>query len=170
MRKYSNFWGAALILLGIFLAFFGNGLVTVLFFVATAVGTFAASAWLVFWVLDLVDVAPSSVVEWVIVALCGAAGGAVGYFFAKHRPLGLGLLSAAGGIALGFLLNTAFFIQEDWQYYGIMAGCAVILGLLTYYLQDTVIIFITSLIGSYAIVRGVSLYAGGFPNEMQLHS
>ena len=50
-----------------------------------------------------------------------------------------------------------------------MAACALILGLLTYFLQETVVIFMTSLVGSYAIVRGVSLYAGGFPSEMELH-
>ena len=32
-----------------------------------------------------------------------------------------------------------------------------------------VIIIATSFMGSYAIVRGVSLYAGGFPSEISLH-
>lgn len=167
--KYKDFWGAALILLGIFFAFFGNGLVSALFFTAAAFATFGASCWLVFWILDRVDVVPSDVIEWVIVGCCVLLGGVVGFFFYKHRPLGLGLLSACGGVALGFLLNVTFFIEEDWQYYGIIAGCAVVLGVLTYFLQETVIIFMTSLVGAYAIVRGVSLYAGGFPSEMELH-
>jgi hypothetical protein len=34
-----------------------------------------------------------------------------------------------------------------------------------YFLVEHVIIFATSLIGSYAIIRGISLYAGGFPDE-----
>jgi len=32
-------------------------------------------------------------------------------------------------------------------------------------LVDQVVIISTSLIGSYFIIRGISLYAGGFPNE-----
>lgn len=167
--KYKDFWGAALILVGIFFAFFGNGLISVLFFVASAFATFGASVWLVFWVLDRVGTEPSDVVEWIIVGCCVLLGCLVGFFFYKHRPLGLALLSACGGIALGFLLNVTFFIKEDWQYYGIIAACAILLGLLTYFLQETVIIFMTSLLGAYAVVRGVSLYAGGFPSEMELH-
>jgi hypothetical protein len=34
-----------------------------------------------------------------------------------------------------------------------------------YFLVDQVVIISTSLIGSYFIIRGISLYAGGFPNE-----
>jgi len=32
-------------------------------------------------------------------------------------------------------------------------------------LVDIIVIISTSLIGSYFIIRGISLYAGGFPNE-----
>lgn len=114
LMKYKDFWGGALILLGIFFAFFGNGLVTVLFFLASAFATFGASVWLVFWILDRVDTVPSDVVEWVIVGCCILLGVGVGFFFYKHRPLGLALLSACGGVALGFLLNVTFFIEETW--------------------------------------------------------
>jgi len=170
LTKYKDFWGAALILLGIFFAFFGNVLVSGLTGVATAFATFAATVWLIFWILDRLSVEPSDVVEWVIVGCCILVGCGVGFFFYKKRPLGLALLAACGGVALGFLLNVSFFIQEPWQYYGIMAACAVILALLTYFLQETVVIFMTSLLGSYGIVRGVSLYAGGFPSELSLHN
>lgn len=30
-------------------------------------------------------------------------------------------------------------------------------------------VFVTAFVGSYAIVRGVSLYLGGFPAESELH-
>lgn len=169
LNKYKDFWGAALVLLGIFLAFFGNGLLTVLFFVMSAFFTFAASFWLVFFILDKTDTVPSEIVGWVILGGCVVLGGIVGFCFYKHRPLGLGLLAACGGVALGFLLNLTFFVKEGWIYYGVIVGCAIVLGVVTYFLQETVVIFITSLVGSYAIVRGISLYAGGFPSELELH-
>jgi len=168
--KYRDFWGAALILVGIFLAFFGNGFVSVLFFMISCVATFGASFWLIFWILDRASVVPSEVVGWIIFGCCILLGCIVGYCFFKHRPLGLGLLAAGGGVALGFLLNVTFFVKEDWLYYLVICGCAVVLGVVTYFLQETVIILITSLIGSYAIIRGISLYAGGFPSEMELHN
>ena len=37
--------------------------------------------------------------------------------------------------------------------------------MLAYFLVETVVIISTSFIGSYCIVKGISLYAGGFPNE-----
>lgn len=35
--------------------------------------------------------------------------------------------------------------------------------------EKSVIILLTAFIGSYAFVRGISLYAGGFPSETELH-
>jgi hypothetical protein len=167
--KYNDFWGAAFILFGIFLAFFGNGLLSVLFLVITAFATWAGSAWLVFFILTRMSVVPSEIVGWVILGLCAVLGGIVGFCFYKHRPLGLGLLAACGGVALGFLLNVTFFIEDTLYFYLIIVGCAIVLGVVTYFLQETVVIMITSFLGSYAIVRGASLYAGGFPSELDLH-
>ena len=39
-----------------------------------------------------------------------------------------------------------------------------------YNLVYQIIIVSTSLIGSYLIVRGISLYVGNFPNELDLHN
>jgi len=36
-------------------------------------------------------------------------------------------------------------------------------------IEKTVIILLTAFLGSYAFVRGISLYAGGFPSETELH-
>lgn len=44
----------------------------------------------------------------------------------------------------------------------------VIAGILSIFLFEHAIIIATSIIGAYAFMRGISLYAGGFPNEMEL--
>lgn len=41
--------------------------------------------------------------------------------------------------------------------------------ILSYEFKDHIIILTTSLIGSYILVRSVSLLLGGFPNEFQLN-
>lgn len=138
-------------------------------FIVTTFSTFGASLWATFWILDKADAAPSEIVGWVILGSCLLVGLVVGYCFVKHQSLGLGLLAALGGISLGFIVNVALFIKEDWQYYCILAGCAIIAGVTTYYLQKDVVIWITSFVGSYAIIRGISMYTGGFPSEMELH-
>jgi len=169
VHKYKDFWGAALILVGIFLAFFGNGFISVLFFMISTFATFCGAFWLTFWVLDRAAIVPSEVVGWIIFGCCILLGGIVGYCFYKHRPLGLGLLAAVGGVALGFLLNISFLVQEEWLYYLVIVACAIVLGVITFFLQEAVIIIVTALVGSYAIIRGISFYAGGFPSEMELH-
>ena len=47
-------------------------------------------------------------------------------------------------------------------------GLAAISAGLSFVIFDHVLIFSTSLIGSYSFVRGISLYAGGYPNEFTL--
>ena len=36
---------------------------------------------------------------------------------------------------------------------------------MAYILKDIIIIFATSFIGAYTLIRGISLFAGGFPSE-----
>jgi len=56
-------------------------------------------------------------------------------------------------------------MDQDSLYWITIAVCAVVLMILSYMMFEYIVIFSTSLIGAYSIVRGISLYAGGFPNE-----
>lgn len=47
-------------------------------------------------------------------------------------------------------------------------GFAIIASILSFYFYDRVLILATSFGGSYMLLRGISLYAGGFPNEFTL--
>ena len=44
----------------------------------------------------------------------------------------------------------------------------MIFTVLTFKMSDQFMIFSTALMGSYMLVRGVSLYAGGYPNEFEM--
>lgn len=110
----------------------------------------------------------SEVVGWVVVVLALLIGILAGYLCARFRKLGLGLLACGGGVGLGFILTTTFMIANQYAYYITIIVCALVLGILTYYIQEGVIIGITSFLGSYSLIRGISLYAGGFPDEMLL--
>lgn len=71
---------------------------------------------------------------------------------------------------IGFVLTAAFLVSNVWAYWSIIAGCAVACFYVSIKVEKTVIIIITSFIGAYAIIRGVSFYAGGFPSEMELRA
>lgn len=111
----------------------------------------------------------SEVVGWVMVALALLLGTLAGYLCARFRSLGLGLLACGGGVAVGFMLTTTFMVANQAAFYCIIIACALVLGVLAYFIQEGIIIGVTSFLGSYSIIRGVSLYAGGFPDEIYLH-
>lgn len=43
--------------------------------------------------------------------------------------------------------------------------CAIISGFLSFKFPKAIVLFFTSVIGSYSFVRGCSYFLGGFPNE-----
>ena len=71
---------------------------------------------------------------------------------------------------LGLVLNEAVFylVKSTWVFWCVCVGCAVLAAILVFVAYNHAIILATSLIGSYFFVRGISLYFGGFPNELLL--
>ena len=53
-------------------------------------------------------------------------------------------------------------------YYIILVSASIICIGFTYYRKDITLILNTTFIGSYLFVRGISFYAGGFPNETDI--
>merc|ERR1711907_422791 len=51
-----------------------------------------------------------------------------------------------------------------------VVGLAFVCAIVAAVVEKHVIILITSFVGSYCFVRGISLYAGGFPNEAELET
>lgn len=113
----------------------------------------------------------SSGVRWVILILSTLIGFIVGYFCAKMRSLGLAVLAMFGGIGIGYIITTATLISSTWAYYTILGISCLLIGVLTYFLQNTLVIIMTSFIGSYFMLRGVAFLVNNdtFPNEATLH-
>jgi hypothetical protein len=66
---------------------------------------------------------------------------------------------------LGYLITTMFVMKNVYMYYAIIIGSAFICFLAAIKIEKFVVIIVTSFIGSYAFIRGVSMYAGNFPDE-----
>ena len=58
-----------------------------------------------------------------------------------------------------------FIMKNVYMYYGIIVASALIFFLIAYKIEKFVVILITSFLGSYAFIRGISMYAGNFPDE-----
>ena len=119
-------------------------------------------------------VLPSGCAEWIIWVMFAVGiilGCTAGYFTFKYHEKVMALLT--GGIsgffigqflyslfgnqipANGIVINIVFVVVSI----GVMIAIA-------YFFKKFIIIFATSFIGAYCFIRGISLFAGGFPDEI----
>ena len=170
LTKYSFLLGAVLIVGGLFLGFFGNKFVN---FVIGLVGFLASAVillWISFWVIEQANKAPEEWVMWVTLAVCLLLAGGIGFLLVKSRKIGIAIVAGWGGATLGFILTTTFVVESTPGYWGIIAACAVVCAFFAFKTEKLVIMLATALIGAYLSIRGISMYAGGFPNESSLHA
>ena len=115
----------------------------------------------------------SETTSWIIFSVCGLIGIFVGLLLAFLVRLGVGVLAGWGGFCLGLILYNAFLYKIDNDakvaFWCFNIGMAVTAAILSLFLFWHAIIIATSIAGSYAIIRGVSMYAGGFPDEMEVY-
>lgn len=93
----------------------------------------------------------------------------VGWFVKKARRIGGTIAAAAGGFFGGFMLYNLVFAQW-WNNIACLLilsiGLAVIAGFVAWRFDKVIIVYLTAAIGAYALVRGISIFAGNFPNEI----
>ena len=168
IEKYYYLWGAALIVLGIFLAFFGNKFVNVVIFLVVALGVFVLLGSLFFYLF--LKKVKEDWAQWLSAAAIIVVSLLAGFGVMKMRKYGIGLVAGWGGVMLGFMVNATFVVKNKYAYWAIIIAAALLLFVLAIKIEKTVIIFTTAFVGSYAIIRGVSLYVGGFPAESELQA
>jgi len=106
-----------------------------------------------------------------VVLICSAVIGIiVGIIMMKLQRIGAAILAGWGGFMLGLLINETFLYrqQSELWFWGLGISCGIIAALLTFVIYNHVIICTTAFMGAYLFWRGISLYAGGFPNEFDL--
>ena len=111
-------------------------------------------------------------IGWVIFSVCLVIGCFVGLILAKLIRIGVAVLAGFGGYCLGLILYNAFMYKADngkrivfWIF---TISCGVITGVLNLFLFNHAVILATSVAGSYLFIRGISMYAGGFPSEFEI--
>jgi len=120
--------------------------------------------------------------------LCVIAGLAVGFVAVKYKKWGFLGLGITAGVFAGFFVVTliqplvtggksAAGTNEDgtqkkganeWIFYVVIILCGALGGFLMFKLRKNITIICTSFIGSYLVVRSVSIFGGHFPNEIAL--
>ena len=165
-KKY--IFGSALILIGLFELFLGQKLVTATIFIFSA-----AIVVLFVFVFFFQFILPGGVNEtvfWFVLAIAIIVGLVLGYFVAKYKDKFFGIIMGAllgyiiGQILYNLALNRININQTALQIivYVLCIGVCIALSILLF---NIVTIFATALIGAYVVIRGISIFAGGFPNE-----
>jgi hypothetical protein len=104
---------------------------------------------------------------WYFLAGGMVAGIVIGLLLAYVVKVGAALLAGWGGVCLALILNEAIFYRagQPWLYWvsivAIAIGCAVA----AFFIFDHAVILATVFVGAYAMMRGVSAYAGHYYNE-----
>jgi len=107
---------------------------------------------------------------WVMLAIGVILGCTAGYFvFKYHEKVLVFLVGGLGGFLLGEFLFNLFGNAIPWNLTLVnilfILICIIAAIVIAYFLKDAIIIGFTSFIGSYSLIRGISLFAGYFPSE-----
>jgi len=168
----SYYWITAIVMIGAggFIWALGNKLFKPTIFIVFA-GTVFFLVMLVFYALIL-PVTTKDWTVWLIGAIGLVLGLIVGFFMSKLARVAVAALGAWIGFVGGLLIHEAFLYHsnQQWLLWVICIGLAVIGFVITFWQYKIILIVSTAFLGAYLVVRGASLFIGGYPNEFTLIS
>jgi len=96
----------------------------------------------------------------------------LGFILMKMLRIGAALIGAIVGTVLALIFYNLAFKSLDSQILlnSLIVVFAIVVATLAYHYYDNIVLFCTSLIGAYSVIRGISLFAGYFPSEYSLYS
>jgi len=111
-------------------------------------------------------------IVWVVLGGAVLVGLLLGFILQKYSKVGAFALAGWGGFTLGLILYNTFAYKivggSAAGYWCFIIGCALVMGILGYFLHDHIIIQCTALFGSFLAVYGVGLVAGHYPNPFTI--
>jgi hypothetical protein len=160
-----------LIVFGLIVTFFGAKFLRIA--LAVAVGFVAFLALLLFFsVIGWLDALTNDKgnVALAVVSFLVAAALAVfaSWFLYKLEKVAATVLAGAVGFFVGTTIYNLFFwwVANVWALVALDVVFVILFAFLTWRYFERILIFGTAFIGAYALVRGISLFAGHFPNEV----
>lgn len=168
--KQYIFLGAAMILVGLVLGLLGKKQFKVsVCMIGALVFTLAATLFL--FTVFLSRDSPTAT-GWIIFGVSAFVGIFVGLTMAYLFRVGTAVAAAWGGVSLALILYNSFVYKIDNNsqvvFWIFVISMGIICGVLTLWFFWPAIIIATSIAGAYLVMRGISLYAGGFPGEMEI--
>jgi hypothetical protein len=162
--QYKWYFGVGFIVMGIFLGLIGFKVFQVaLFMVSTLAVTFLV---LFICYSTFLSSATDAWVGWTALGISVVLGLAAGYFMTQIKTLAAAVMAGFGGFLIGILINESivFLASKVWLFWTVNIACAIVFAILGYFLFDFAVCFGTSFIGSFLVIKGISIMAGGFPS------
>jgi len=102
--------------------------------------------------------------------LCMILGIALSFVAVKWQPFNSAIL----GIVVGYLFGNLFYnlevkvimINPQVLYWATILTCIIFISVAGGFMQEYMVCLAAAMIGAYALVRGISIYAGGYPDEV----
>lgn len=162
------FFGTILVILGIILGFFGKKLFKIAICLTSSLAITCVLSLMVFTIFFSRNSSPTN--EWIVFAVCAGVGICLGLMLALFFKFGIFIVGAWGGFCIGMIMYNAFMYKLDHNgnlfFWVTTLTLAIICGLIAIKLFNHTLILGTSVVGAYALVRGLSMFIGGFPDEM----
>lgn len=157
--------GGLVIALGVFLVLFGVKFIKVTIVVSGVFSMLTLTTILFFNVFQ----ATSTQTVWIVMGVGAILGLALGILLIKMTRAFFMIVGGYMGYLVGiFLYDVGLqYIEADPKviYWVTIVGSIVLCSFLALWLVKHALIIATSICGSYAVIRGASLYIGHFPSE-----
>lgn len=155
------------LVIGLFLAYFGSKIYSITLMLTAFISTIAGIFLLVFGIFGAKQV--STGIMWVILVCSIIIAVCVAYLFYKIKKVFMACLGGITGYMVGLILYNFFlrYIKSNPSvvFWLTIVVCIAIGVVAAWFLEKHLIIFSTSILGSYLIIRASSLVFGSFPSE-----
>lgn len=168
IQDYNWLFAIILICIGLPFCFMGRKFFSCIVFVVGIMITVALV--MILFYATFLDSNTEIWVFWTVLS-CSILGGiGVGFVLFKCQKLGAACIAGWGGFLGGLIINTTFMFAASSSavFWIINVSCALVAAALAFCFYFPVVISVTSFAGSYMFIRGISLFAGGYPNEFTL--
>jgi len=173
LEQYYVFFGVLLILIGFWMLIFGGQQYKILMFLECQL-----ILTIFFMCILYAFLYPPSFTEeyivWLSLLGCLVVGGGCGYVASEYWKVGLFFIGAwIGGLLGGFLYGLIIYLAGNENptlvLWVTIVLSALFVALIAIKCIEYIAIVGSALVGSYFLVRGISLFAGGYPNELLLY-
>ena len=171
LSKYRMYLIPVLIIIGLFFLVLGSCFTKISVFLISAI-TIVFIILLILYSFILSFSTPEWV-GWIILPVSVIIGVIAGFFLASFLKLGTFVIGAWFGATLAMILFEMFVYKissKEFVLWIMIALLGLIIGILALKFLKTILIIGTSFIGAFMVVRGVSFYIGGYPNEFELYN